>query len=726
MPPKAGSALDSKGVRDGKAKGRGNKGGKGSKGGGRGAGSDTAGLSDAARRLQDLDGASVEAESNFEILRAQRAAARQGKKSYQDIKESEGVDEDDPLNSIDDGIRLEPFNMRREMKEGHFDESGFYVLNKDEEKKVTDAWLDTVDQAERTATFKQAEKQNKAGQKTASRMSSMAKNLGPDSEGEEEDEDEKDEDGDGKKDGEATDKDETKTDDTKDAEEEKQEEENVIGMIEELISLLEPLENPAAALARLYRGCNGKASVAKKDVLEPLKMRARVRKQRAEAAKADGSLQQSSADDRMKQKKKRFNEWGYEEQAGAILVLESKAGNTQAAPMETDSSATAAPEAESNAAAQDGNEASTDIASSKEVDVKTETAASEQPKEASTGVEVENGAAASEDSKEAKTEVEAANGTAASENSKEAKTEAAKAALVAEQAAAAEAAKAAAEKSTAASAEAVAKAAEKAALEEKAVEEAAKAFAAEMKLSRSTARSLHPEQGPEAAALVNLNSEDTRDVREKALPKIMKEEVAADGPAAPRPGSKRKAELGELELEKKQTIERLTGLCDRLLERGVLVYDSTRELLAIDVRQRKGENLTVDDGPGAAEGEFASKKNNSVGSSGAAANEVLYTNKRFKASESAGVVASVESVDTSGAAPSNASLGGGALLWQFRWCQKPEEVNGPFDSVTMHGWVTQGCFSGERPVEVRQCNEQNVAQETCWHDWEKIDFSLYV
>ena len=28
-------------------------------------------------------------------------------------------------------------------------------------------------------------------------------------------------------------------------------------------------------------------------------------------------------------------------------------------------------------------------------------------------------------------------------------------------------------------------------------------------------------------------------------------------------------------------------LCDRLLERGVLVYDSARELLAIDVRQRK-------------------------------------------------------------------------------------------------------------------------------------------
>ena len=50
--------------------------------------------------------------------------------------EIRGVDEDDPLNSIDDGIRLEPFNMRREMREGHFDESGFYVLNKEGEMQL--------------------------------------------------------------------------------------------------------------------------------------------------------------------------------------------------------------------------------------------------------------------------------------------------------------------------------------------------------------------------------------------------------------------------------------------------------------------------------------------------------------------------------------------------------------------------------------------------------------
>eukprot|EP00439_Symbiodinium_sp_Y106_P022965 s4586_g2.t2 len=165
---------------DGPGKGRGRGRGKGGRGAPVGVASDT------AKRLQELDGGSVEAESNFEILRAQRAQARKGVKQFKDIRENEGVDEDDPLNSIDDGIRLEPFNMRREMREGHFDESGFYVLNKDEEKKVTDAWLDTVDQAERTATFRAADKQNKALDTAANRLSAMAKNLGPDSEGEEE------------------------------------------------------------------------------------------------------------------------------------------------------------------------------------------------------------------------------------------------------------------------------------------------------------------------------------------------------------------------------------------------------------------------------------------------------------------------------------------------------------------------------------------------------------
>ena len=40
---------------------------------------------------------------------------------------------------------------------------------------------------------------------------------------------------------------------------------------------------------------------------------------------------------------------------------------------------------------------------------------------------------------------------------------------------------------------------------------------------------------------------------------------------------------GILEQARRKKIARLTDLCDKLLERGVLVYESTREQLAIEV-----------------------------------------------------------------------------------------------------------------------------------------------
>eukprot|EP00931_Biecheleriopsis_adriatica_P113275 TRINITY_DN8823_c0_g1_i1.p1 TRINITY_DN8823_c0_g1~~TRINITY_DN8823_c0_g1_i1.p1 ORF type:complete len:695 (+),score=259.99 TRINITY_DN8823_c0_g1_i1:41-2086(+) len=681
MAPKA--REDRPGSGDGKSKGRGGgKGGRGGRGGGKSAGDAVGAGANAAKRLQELDGASVEAESNFEILRAQRAAARSGRKSFQDIRENEGVDEDDPLNSIDDGIRLEPFNMRREMKEGHFDESGFYVMNKDEEKKVTDAWLDTVDQAERTATFKAAEKQKKAGDTAANRLSAMAKNLGPDSEGEDEDEDDdkeeetedsktKKEEGKEKAPDEAA---KTEADEAKEAEQEQKEEENEIAMLEELISFLQPLENPAMALARLARG--PASAGGNREAGGPLKTRAAMRKARAEAAKAQlpAAAQESVQG---KQKKKRFNEWGYEEGGSGATVADMEA-DTQ------------------------------------------KTAEEAKPAEAAPAQAATESANGSEDSKagEAAPEPEMAKAEAAKA--------AAAAAVAAEQAAAAEAAKAAAEKSTVTNAEAVARAAEKAAAEEKAVAEAAKAFAAETQRAQRSARNLAPEQGPEAAAMVNLNSEDTREVREKAMPK-KPEEVPADGPARPVPGQRKKAtDVGEAELERRKNIERLTDICDRLLERGVLVYDSSRELLAIDVRQRKGEKLTADEEADKAEAPEAKPETQSKRPAEKPA-EVQYTNKRFKPSEGGGAPASVESVDSSsGAGNGNARSSSSSLLWQFRWGHDLDQVNGPFDSVTMHGWVTQGCFSDERPAEVRQCDADNKPQETCWHKWDKIDFELYI
>ncbi|CAE7251565.1 Cd2bp2 [Symbiodinium sp. CCMP2456] len=779
---------------DGPGKGRGRGRGKGGRGAQAGVGSDT------AKRLQELDGGSVEAESNFEILRAQRAQARKGVKQFKDIRENEGVDEDDPLNSIDDGIRLEPFNMRREMREGHFDESGFYVLNKDEEKKVTDAWLDTVDQAERTATFRAADKQNKALDTAANRLSAMAKNLGPDSEGEEEDIFERvtsfleprrpqhpahagwlcwqrvaawytskgcmdvvhvvisgkcllkiwlsdpeafetarrmalmlpldskvsrsrftlkplivhasfrlqpgslatllgdidlvasrlevvqcpklrgfgenqwicedlsmGDDDEDKDDGEGAEKKEAAEDPKKTAEEEAQEDEKdeatIIDMLEELVTFLEPLESPAMALARVRRGeARGKEPV--------LKTRARMRKARAEANQA---VTLSSKDGDARPKRKKFNEWGYEEPSSMDAPVAAEA-QTEQVPA---------------ASALD-----------KAAPVGADTAAAEA---------VEQKPISDEDRGKVETELAKA----------EAARAAAAAAVAAERAAAAESAKAAAEKSSVTNAAAVAEAAAKAAADEKAAEEAAKAFAAEMKMSRSIARALVPEQGPEAAAIVNLNSEETRDVREKAMPKLP-EEVPADGP--PRPGHRRKAApVDDEEAARRAKMSRLTDLCDRLLERGVLVYDSARELLAIDVRQRKGENLTGEEElaepPKQAEATKGDKR-----PANDAAPEVQFTNKRFKAGASdAPAVETVEANSTSSAGPSSTSL-----LWQFRWGHNPDEINGPFDSVTMQGWMMQGCFSDERPAEFRQCDEKNQPKERCWHRWDKIDFELYM
>lgn len=660
----------------------GGRGGRGRDGKGRGK---AAGENATARRLQELDGHSVEAESNVEILRAQRAQARKGFKQFKDIRENEGVDEDDPLNSIDDGIRLEPFNMRREMREGHFDESGFYVLNKDEEKKVTDAWLDTVDQAERTATFMAAEKQNQASTKAQSTISAMAKNLGPDSEGEdEEDKDDKDEEDEEEK---------KKAEEAAKAQEEEQEkdkeaeESSIITMLEELVSFLQPLETPAMALSRVRRGTQPKTEPA-------LKTRARLRQNRAEVARVAVTAQETDAD--RKPKRKKLNEWGvYEEgaekEAAAPRSILMEEGTSPPATVDTVDTTTAAAPATTTAP-------SSETVKTAPVDTGGDEVNSAEPKLA---------------------KAEAARAAAA-------------AAVKAEQLQAAERAKEQAQSSSVTSPQAVAEAAARAAEDERAAAEAAKAFAAEMKMSRNIARALVPEQGPEAAAIVNLNSEETRDVREKAMPKAP-EEQPADGP--PRPDGKRqKISHTDAELEKREKINRLTDLCDRLLERGVLVYDSARELLAIDVRQRKEQLATESaDGSGlsssppaaaTAATAAAPAATEPVEAQAKAQPEVLYTNKRFKASDGSAAVTEVTGTAASDGA--NTGTAAASLFWQFRWGHNVSEVNGPFDSVTMQGWVMQGCFSEERPAEVRQCNERNEPQEQCWHPWDRIDFELYI
>ena len=43
----------------------------------------------------------------------------------------------------EDGIALEPFNLKRERAEGHFDESGHYVEHGRDDAASRDAWLDS-------------------------------------------------------------------------------------------------------------------------------------------------------------------------------------------------------------------------------------------------------------------------------------------------------------------------------------------------------------------------------------------------------------------------------------------------------------------------------------------------------------------------------------------------------------------------------------------------------
>lgn len=57
------------------------------------------------------------------------------------VDDLEGVEE--VLERVeDDGITLEPFNLAKEREEGHFDEGGNYVENREEEDaSAQDAWL---------------------------------------------------------------------------------------------------------------------------------------------------------------------------------------------------------------------------------------------------------------------------------------------------------------------------------------------------------------------------------------------------------------------------------------------------------------------------------------------------------------------------------------------------------------------------------------------------------
>ncbi|CAL5004861.1 unnamed protein product [Urochloa decumbens] len=88
---------------------------------------------------------------NPELAAERRARQRHGqvregddaKGGAADIKGFE-VRYNDGVNFVDDGIRIEPFNLEREREEGYFDENGNFVEYA-RGNEIKDAWLDSVE-----------------------------------------------------------------------------------------------------------------------------------------------------------------------------------------------------------------------------------------------------------------------------------------------------------------------------------------------------------------------------------------------------------------------------------------------------------------------------------------------------------------------------------------------------------------------------------------------------
>jgi len=664
-------------------------------------------------KLTELDDRSIEHESNIEILRAQRAAKRKGVSSIKDnVRDTEGIDEDCHLN-MDDGIRIEPFNMRREMAEGHFDESGHYVQNKDQEKEVTDAWLDTIDKAQRRAKFKEAAALKKATEKTKKTLSSLTKSIGKDAE---EDDDEK------KKEGaegeEEAPPEPAKEEEEVDEAEEEQEITDIVATLEDLLTELKPLETPAKALLRwrkaaapIVQDSSGSAVPSSSSQAgEPLKMRSRIRKAKAEAAAAEKAAAAAKAAAKAGAgKRKTLNEWGNYEAKTEAESEETAAKFRKSILTEEDTNGTSGGGGE-EAAAASGAEAPTADAVAAE--------------STTTGAAAELG-----DKSAAKPSNVPGDDSAAKRIESVAASKVTNAA-------------------------GVAAAKEKADAQEKARKEAAEAAAADSKISKLVLHAdLDKDNNPEFDAVVNLNADDQKLKEDEEF--LEEADVRDPDPVDASKTRKRKAEANDFEKDRRAKIERLTDLCDRLLERGVLVYDSTKEQLSIEVRERRGEKILGDDQDGAAAEEAkgtaaavsenaeeggSSASNAGEGSAAApsekiTAPEVLYTNKRCQpaaeskeGSEGGNSLMSLlqESQEGNAAGASEAVSQGQPLLWQYRWTAKPSEVHGPFDSTTLQGWVDVSCFAEERPAEVRQCDANNEPTETCWHRWDKIDFQLYI
>lgn len=59
------------------------------------------------------------------------------------------------------------------------------------------------------------------------------------------------------------------------------------------------------------------------------------------------------------------------------------------------------------------------------------------------------------------------------------------------------------------------------------------------------------------------------------------------------------------------------------------------------------------------------------------------------------------------------------LMWEFKWDQNKDDIQGPFDTKQMLKWSSEGYF--KTGVWVRKCGE-----ESNFYTSNRIDFELYL
>jgi len=233
---------------------------------------------------------------------------------------------------IDFGYTIEPFNMRREKEEGHFDDAGMYIEHKEDQKKLRDAWLDTVDAGDETAVF---------SSKQVKKLSSVQRKL-MDEKLDEQGGDDDDEDDDVEV-------------------EEPMVQIDLAPLTYELLLYLLPTETPMQALRRLKKGGGDVAGESTKDKFS---IRKKKIKPTEEDASSDASSSKSCVMKVVGGKRKRLTEWGYDDQPAAKrcetdtkeeeAIIKAQAQAEQADDKKKDASYNSPPTSSSSAAAANG------------------------------------------------------------------------------------------------------------------------------------------------------------------------------------------------------------------------------------------------------------------------------------------------------------------------------------------------------------------------------------